>query len=86
MGRLHVGQMLEELTPQEFNQWWASAIVEGWAEGRELSGQICAEIANARPGIKSHHLRSAHDYTYFAERQDLMTAAESEMKAASLYG
>lgn len=89
--------MLQEMTLKQFNQWWASAIVEGWANGWEQPGTVAAEVHNAGRLIvaaltdgklNERDIRLPDDYSVFSEadKRGLLTANESEAKAAARYG
>lgn len=39
--------MLDELTPEQFNEWWAMYLAEPWGDDWRQTGEIAAEMHNA---------------------------------------
>ncbi len=63
--------MLDELTPEQFNEWWAMYLIEPWGDDWKQTGAICETAYNmglvtsrAFGGgrIEKSDLRKADDY------------------------
>lgn len=46
-GRIDVDEFIDEITPQQYRQWWAFAIAEGWGHEWEQTTELMAFINNA---------------------------------------
>lgn len=68
MGRLHVDDMLAEMTPEEFDRWWAADLLDPLDDSWRQAGEICATIyntmlvANSTEKVTQDDLRLAEEY------------------------
>lgn len=96
MGRLDVDAMLEELTPQQFAEWWALQVVDGWGGEWERAGTIAAEAHNAGlrfvaamgGNVSESQVRAAEDFIPGGKpaKAEHLTGSQSEQAAARRYG
>ena len=47
MGRLHVDEMLDAMTPEEFDEWYAADSLDPLDDSWRQAGEICATTLNA---------------------------------------
>jgi hypothetical protein len=99
MHRHDVDSLLEEMTPEQFNQWWAYCRLEPWGYDYERSALIAAMIHNcllmfmaAQAGreISEEELISPGDLMPFSKRrrrrERILSDEEAERLAAERYG
>lgn len=86
--------MLDEITPEEFDEWWAYYTLEPWGDEWRQACLVAAEAANAGKIALSPHLKRPLSRTDLVQPEDYLTTRKSggispeafESIAAATYG
>lgn len=62
MNRFNVDQMLDEMSPHQFDEWIAFHEIEGWGDEHRQTANVMATIFNSQGGKKGGKPFSADDF------------------------